>query len=409
MSMTGYSEHLRWLDDEQGPMIDLVTRWANVNSGTRNIPGLDTMLGLLDKEFLILGGTQEIIACEPQDLVNAEGRFVQEHLGRALRIRKRPAAEKQVFLGIHYDTVYGVDHPFQRCVRLDESRLCGPGVADAKGGLAIMLKALEAFEKSPWAAHLGWEVLINPDEEVGSPGSAGILAEAARDKLAGLVFEPSFPDGVFVGSRKGTGNFSAVFHGKAAHAGRDVSSGRNAINAMAEFILGLKSGLAGAPGVIVNVANVRGGGPLNIVPDLACCGFNVRVETARDRDAVEAVIAALAAEIEKREDLSVQILGRMMRPPKLLDGKTLLLFECLKQCGTELGIVVEWRPSGGASDGNLLAAAGLPTIDSLGPQGGNLHSAEEYLRVPSLTERAKLTALMLMKLASGAVAPYDRG
>ena len=407
--MTGYSEHIRWLDDQQGPMIDLVTRWANVNSGSRNIPGLETMLGLLEEEFGILGGTQEIIACEPQDLVNAEGRFVREHLGRALRIRKRPAAEKQVFLGIHYDTVYGVDHPFQLCERLDDSRLRGPGVADAKGGLVIMLKALEAFEKSPWAASLGWEVLINPDEEVGSPGSAGLLAEAAKHKLAGLVFEPSFPDGTLVGSRKGSGNFSAVFRGKAAHAGRDVSSGRNAINAMAEFILGLNSGLAGEPGVIVNVANVRGGGPLNIVPDLAFCGFNVRVETARDRNAVESVIATLTAQIEKREGLSVQIHGRMMRPPKLLDRKTLHLLECLKQCGTELGIVVEWKPSGGASDGNLLAAAGLPTIDSLGAQGGNLHSAEEYLLVPSLTERAKLTALMLMKLASGAVTTDDCG
>ena len=409
MNMTSYSEHIQWLDDQQGPMIDLVTGWANVNSGSRNLPGLETMLGLLEEAFRVLHGQQEVVALESKDLVNAAGQFVREPLGRALRIGKRPSAGKQVFLGIHYDTVYGVDHPFQRCEMLDDLRLRGPGVADAKGGLVIMLKALEALEKSPWAANLGWEVLINPDEEVGSPGSAGILAQAARNKLAGLVFEPSFPDGTLVGSRKGSGNFSAVFHGKAAHAGRDVSSGRNAINAMAEFILGLNSRLAGEGGVIVNVANVRGGGPLNIVPDQAFCGFNLRVETSRDRDLVESVIKAMTAQIDEREGLSVQIHGRMMRPPKLLDQKTLHLLECLKQCGRELGIEVKWMPSGGASDGNLLAAAGLPTIDSLGAQGGNLHSAEEYLLVNSLTERAKLTALLLMKLASGAVTTDDCG
>ncbi len=409
MSMTSYLDSIQWLDDQQEPMVDLLTSWSNVNSGTRNIPGLETMRGLLEEAFRVLDGEQQIVALEPKDVVNPEGRFVREPLGKVLRIRKRPSADKQVFLGIHYDTVYGVDHPFQLCERLDEGRLRGPGVADAKGGLAIMLKALEAFEKSPFAEDLGWEVLINPDEEVGSPGSGELFAEAARNKHVGLVFEPSFPDGTFVGSRKGSGNFSTVFHGKAAHAGREASLGRNAIHAMAEFIVRLNAGLAGESGVIVNVANVRGGGPLNIVPDLALCGFNVRVETPRDRDSVESVMNALTAQIDARDGLSIQVHGRMMRLPKPLDQKTLHLFECLKQCGTELGVAVTWMPSGGASDGNILAAAGLPTIDSLGARGGNLHSADEYMWVQSLTERAKLTALMLMKLASGEITTEGTG
>jgi glutamate carboxypeptidase len=402
-AMKDYLKYLKWLDDQQEPMADLVTRWAHVNSGSRNIEGLAIMLGHLDEAFAVLGGQREFIAFEPVDLVTPAGDFVREPLGKALRVRKRPAAAKQVFLGIHYDTVYPPDHEFQHCERLDEDRLRGPGVADAKGGLAIMLKALEAFEQCPWAENLGWDVLINPDEELGSAGSAAILAEMAKGKLLGLIFEPSFPDGTFVSSRKGTGNFAAEFHGRAAHAGRDVSSGRNAIDAMAEFILALNAEVAAEPGIIVNVANVKGGGPINVVPDQAFCGFNIRVESLSDRERAESIIAEVTAKIDDREGFSVHIHGRMMRPPKPLDPKTLYWLEILAACGAELGMPVAWKPSGGASDGNILAAAGLPTIDSLGVRGDNLHSSDEYLIVPSLTERAKLTALMLMKLASGAL------
>jgi glutamate carboxypeptidase len=383
-------------------MTELVTQWANVNSGSRNIAGLDTMLGILDEAFRVLGGTREIVAFEPVDLVTAEGDFVREHLGKALRIRKRPEAAKQVFLGIHYDTVFPPSHPFQQCERLDDVTLRGPGVADAKGGLVIMLKALEALEQSPWAEDLGWDVLINPDEELGSAGSGSLLADMAKHKILGLIFEPSFPDGTFVASRKGTGNFAAEFHGRAAHAGRNITGGRNAINAMAEFILALNAEVAQEPGIIANVASVRGGGPINVVPDLARCGFNIRVESMKDRTRAESIIAAVTAQINEHDGLSAQIFGRMMRPPKPLDAQTLHWFETLSQCGKELGIPIAWKPSGGASDGNILAAAGLPTIDSLGAKGNNLHSSDEYLIVPSLTERAKLTALMLMKVASGA-------
>ena len=186
--MKDYIKHISWLDDHQESMIELVIRWANVNSGSRNIPGLDRMLGLLEEAFGILGGDREIIAFQPVNLVTPDGGFVREPLGKALRISKRPGAAKQILLGIHYDTVYGADHSFQHCERLDENRLVGPGVADAKGGLAIMLKALEAFEKSPWAEHLGWEILLNPDEELGSAGSAGLWAEVAAKKLAGPDF-----------------------------------------------------------------------------------------------------------------------------------------------------------------------------------------------------------------------------
>jgi len=405
--MTDYSPHLSWLDGQRSAMIDLVRLWADQNSGSRNLLGLEKMLSLLQAGFAVLGGAMEIKELPPETLVTPEGMVHRMPLGKALRIKKRPDAPAQVFLGIHYDTVYAADHAFQRCEPPDENVLRGPGVADAKGGLAVMLKALEALEASPWKENLGWEVLLNPDEEIGSPGSAHLLAEAARRNHVGLVFEPAFADGSLVRARKGSGNFHVVIRGRAAHAGRDPQSGRNAINALAQFIVELNALFAGEKGIIVNVANVKGGGPANMVPDLALCTFNVRVETAEDQRKVRAGVAALTAKIDALDGIFMETYGGFGRPPKLFDDRTSALYGQVAQCAHELGIPIKWVDSGGASDGNILSAAGLPTIDSLGVRGAHLHSPEEYLALDSLTERARLTALLLMKLASGEIRPAD--
>ena len=120
-------------------MIDLLTRWANVNSGTQNLPGLNEVLTLLEEEFSKLGGENERITLEPQQLEDSAGTAVQVPLGRALLIRKRPTAPFRVLLCCHMDTVYAADHPFQKSVRIDDKILRGPGVTDAKGGIVVML------------------------------------------------------------------------------------------------------------------------------------------------------------------------------------------------------------------------------------------------------------------------------
>jgi glutamate carboxypeptidase len=394
-----HSPHLHWLAHQQQIMTDLLIRWAEVNSGSRNLPGLDCMLDLVDAEFRVLRGDREIIELDPAEVVHPDGHISREPLGRALRIRKRGDASFRVFLGIHYDTVYGPDHPFQKCERLDRKRLRGPGVADAKGGAIVMLKALEALERSPRALNIGWEVLINPDEEIGSPGSAVLMAEAAQRNHLGLVFEPAFPNGTLVSRRKGSGNFFSIIRGKAAHAGRNPEEGRNAINALAAFIVRLNRTFGREPGITCNVGSISGGGPLNIVPDLAVCGFNVRVATVDDQKRAGAALEALKEETNAAEGISMSVHGKMTRPPKPLDRPTLALMERLEDCGRELSMHLNWTSSGGASDGNTLAAAGLPTIDSLGVIGGNLHSPEEFMVLDSLTERATLVALLLMRLA----------
>ena len=140
----------------------------------------------------------------------------------------------------HMDTVYGADHAFQETRWIEEGVLNGPGVADMKGGLAVMLAALKAVERGRGADRLGYEVIINSDEEVGSPASAALLADAARGKRAALTYEPAaLPDGTLAGARPGSGNFDFVVHGRSAHAGRNPEDGRNALVAAAELALRL--------------------------------------------------------------------------------------------------------------------------------------------------------------------------
>ena len=138
------------------------------------------------------------------------------------------------------DTVFGEDHAFQKTRWLEDGVLNGPGVADMKGGLSVMLAALKAVEKSNSAERIGYEVVINSDEEVGSPASATLLAQAAAGKRAALTYEPAaLPDGTLAGARPGSGNFSFVVRGRSAHAGRNPEDGRNAIVAASELALRL--------------------------------------------------------------------------------------------------------------------------------------------------------------------------
>lgn len=401
--MPSFAPHLNWIESQRDRMCRLVAEWSNINSGSYNINGLQQMETALSQAFAGLGGDMKLIPLPPQGQIDSHGSTLLIPLGRAISIRKRPDAPHRVFAGIHMDTVYPPDSPFQRTLA-DGDTLRGPGVADAKGGLAVMLVALEALERSPYHRDLGWEILINPDEEIGSPGSAPLFVEAARRNQLGLIYEPALPDGTLVGQRRGSGNFTAVVRGRAAHAGRDYHLGRNAIHALADFIVALNQLAAGRTDLTISVGKIEGGGPVNVVPALAICRFNVRFDSPKAQHALEEYLQGIAAQINQRDGISLSLHGGITAPPKPLDDATLSLLEHIAACGKDLGLDIHWKSSGGVSDGNRLAAAGLPTVDTLGVRGGDIHSDREYCILDSLTERAALSALLLMKLGSGALA-----
>lgn len=376
---------------DQSALHDLLVQWAEINSGSSHLAGLATMRAALATEFARFAGA----VVEQVRLPTTEA--------CALRIRQRPDSPLQVLLSGHYDTVYDADHPFQTCRKLDEKTLNGPGVADMKGGIVVMLAALHEFEATPQASAVGWEVLLTPDEETGSAASRSVIEETAKRFDFALIFEPGRENGDLVQSRKGTGIFTVTCHGKAAHAGRSAD-GRNAIAGLAEFLVAAHRIPEDLGGVLLNIGSVRGGGAVNIVPDWAQAEINIRITRANDATAVLDRLHQLASPIRARDGYRLEIEGQFNRLPMESNPVSDALFAAWQQCGRELGLTpFSWAHVGGGSDGNLLAAAGLPCLDGLGPVGGHLHSADEYVLLPSLAERARLAALFLAKLSRGEV------
>jgi glutamate carboxypeptidase len=208
------------------------------------------------------------------------------------------------------------------------------------------------------------------------------------------------PSGDLAGARKGSGNFSLIISGKAAHAGREFHLGRNAISALADAMLDLEKINHGDHDITLNLGKVQGGGPVNIVPDKAICHFNVRVTSQNEADIAQAHIDNVVASVAEREGFSAQLVGKFTRPAKPATPQQEKLFELVTDCGSQLGLNIEFKATGGCCDGNNLAAAGLPNVDSLGVQGGNIHSHEEYVLLESLATRAKLSAMIMMRLAT---------
>ena len=378
------------------PMLDQVLAWSAINSGTRNLAGVAAIGRVLADAFAVLPGAVTLTAPDPVETVNADGtRALLDH-GQHLLVTVRPDAPLQMLFTGHMDTVYPVNHPFQQCVWREAGVLNGPGVADMKGGIAIMLAALRAVEASPMAAQLGYQVIIGADEETGSLSSARLIAEAARGKLAAFTYEPALPDGTLAGARGGTGNFSITVRGKSAHAGRNPDEGRNAVLAAADLALRLAA--ARSPTLAVNPARIEGGGPNNVVPELAILRVNFRPKDAaaiaRATDHLSACIAGVAAE----HDVTIDCHGGFNRPPKPISAAAARLFDTVRAAGADLGLAIAWRDTGGVCDGNNIAACGVPVVDTMGARGGDIHSSDEYLIVDSLSERAALSALAIARI-----------
>jgi glutamate carboxypeptidase len=378
------------------PMLARTEEWVAINSGTRNLAGLSAMADALAASFSVLPGTLTLLDPAPVETVTAEGRVEAIAHGRHLHLAVRPEARMQLLLTGHMDTVYPADHPFQQGKWLDDGRWNAPGSADMKGGLSLMLAALEAVEASG-NVQIGYEVLINSDEETGSFSSAALIAEAARGKLAALTYEPALPDGTLAGARGGTGNFSLVVHGRSAHAGRNPEEGRNALVAAADLALRLAE--AKAPGLAVNPARIEGGGPNNVVPDLAILRVNFRPKDASAIAKAQVAIDQAMAIVAVKHDVRIELHGSFNRPPKPIDPGAEKLFALVKQAGADLGLPIAWKATGGVCDGNNIAACGVPVVDTMGARGGAIHSPDEFLIPESLGERAALSALTILRLA----------
>ncbi len=383
-------------------MLDQVMSWCAINTGTANLDGLAAQADILADAFSALPGTVELVDPAPVTVIAPDGSEVEKPHGKHLVVRVRPTANRRILLTGHMDTVFPKDHHFQTLTWLEDGVLGGPGVADMKGGIAVMLHALMAFETTASAGSLGYDVLLNSDEETGSLASADLIAELARGKLAALTFEPAaLPDGTLAHARGGSGNYSVIITGKSAHAGRNPDDGRNAIVAAADLAVRLKA--LHCEEISVNPAKIEGGSANNVVPDHAVLRFNIRPKSNEAAEKFDQDLNDLLAMVEMAHEVGTHRHGGVTRPPKPVDDTAQKLFDLVRECGAELGLDIKWKSTGGVCDGNNIAACGVPVVDTMGVRGGSIHSPQEFLITDSLAERAALSARVIQRLSEGAI------
>lgn len=394
----------RAIDERAMAARRILRAWAAVNSGSFNLSGLHEM-GRLAEELLAdwTGARIRRIETPPVEMLRDDGRLESVKLADVLHAARRPAVARRVLLVGHLDTVFGPDDPFQDVRELDDERWNGPGVADMKGGILVMTLALAALEETSWAEAIGWDVLLNGDEEIGSPASAPLLPDFARRARLGLVFEPALDPHRLAGARKGSANIHYRITGRAAHAGREFAKGRNALVAAADLALRLDALNGQRTEVTVNPAVLHAGGAMNRVPATAVLRVNIRVPDADARAWVEEKLAEIEQMVAARDGITIRRLGGFHRPPKPLAPPLENLFAAVRRAGRVLGMDLAFVPTGGCCDGNNLWAAGLPNVDTLGVVGGAIHSDDEWIHLPSLAERAKLTLLILAGFAAGLI------
>jgi glutamate carboxypeptidase len=389
------------LSDEGEALIERTLAWSAINSGSREPAGLARMRAVLEAAFAPLPGALVLEPLDETPVIEADGRVTSMAHAPALRVTVRPEAPLKVALTGHYDTVFAAAHPFQTSWREPDGRLRGPGVADMKGGLVVMLAALQAFETLPAARAIGYEILLSPDEEIGSPASAPLLADLGRRAHVGMIYEPGLANGDIVSARKGSGSFSLVLAGRAAHVGRAFADGRSAITAAADAVLRLDALNARRDGVTVNCGAIDGGAPVNMVAERAVVRFNIRAPDAAAAAWAEAEVASVVAAVAARDGIGARLYGGFTRPPKPVTPAQAVVLGWAQAAAGDLGLDCGLSPSGGVCEGNNLFAAGCPNVDTLGPRGGALHSSDEFAIAESLAQRAQLSLLLLAGLAEG--------
>jgi glutamate carboxypeptidase len=275
--------------------------------------------------------------------------------------------------------------------RVDGERAYGPGVYDMKASLVVLLDAIR--RAGDVGARRAVRVFLTGDEEVGSVSARPHLEAAADGAAAALVVEPPTPRGDLKTARKGIGRFRLVVKGRAAHAA-DPSQGASAIDELAHQVLALKAIADAERGITVNVGVAHGGTAENVVAAHAEALIDIRVRRAEDRDVVERQLDALRTVVPGTD---LQLDGAWTRPPLEPSRGSDALFAQAREHGRGLGLDLHEASSAGGSDGNLVAAVGVPVLDGLGAEGHGAHARDENVLIDSLPVRAELLARILVE------------
>jgi glutamate carboxypeptidase len=286
----------------------------------------------------------------------------------------------------HLDTVWPAGTLAQMPWQLEAGRASGPGVFDMKAGVAVGMAVLAAMLRASRAAPVS--LLLVPDEEAGSGASRELTVSVARRHRQVLVLEPSL-DGAVKLARKGCGVFVVRFRGRAAHAGLEPEKGASALAELARFVAFLDGVAAPRDGTTLTATLASAGSAANVVPEKAVLTVDARAWSSAEADRVTRALRAYAP---GASGIDVAVEGGFDRPPLEPTPASEELYAQARRLAEELGFALGAARVGGASDGNFVAAAGVPTLDGLGPRGGGAHARDEHVLVTDLPLRAALLA-----------------
>ncbi|MBS1806896.1 MAG: M20 family metallopeptidase [Acidobacteria bacterium] len=299
----------------------------------------------------------------------------------------------QVLIVGHLDTVWPVGTLERLPFRVtEEGTAYGPGIFDMKAGIATVLHAIEAIGALNLKTKHPVTLLLTCDEEIGSKTSRALVEQEARRAVAAFVLEPPIPGGIVKTGRKGIGGFTLKVAGRAAHAGLDPSQGVNAIVELSHQVLRLAQLNDFERGITVNVGVTQGGTTSNVVPAEASAKIDFRFWTMEDGLRLEETIRNLQPTLDGAR---LELLGGINRPPMERSDKNLALYELAKNCAAELGFELGEGQVGGGSDGNFIAALGVPTLDGLGVDGAGAHAEHEHIILADIPRRAALLTKLI--------------
>ena len=392
---------VNWIQSQQAAMLHDLETYVNINTGTFNHAGLNRFRDLLETEFKNLGfetslnpgGEINLLTCHRMKMVFADHLLAQRSGG----------SSKKLLLNGHLDTVFPKDDEFQTMKVETNGTLKGPGVLDMKGGIVTLIYALRALHQSDRLDGTNISVFLNTDEEIGSLGSRSRIEELASEHDVGLIFEGSL-DHKMARQRKGLGQARIKVTGRESHAGAAHQDGVSANIELAHKVIELEALTDYGKKTTVNVGTIRGGEKRNTRPGCAEAFVDLRYVNNQDgldlKSKVEKIALTRYTHSPNFPDLpKSEVWAILHRPAKTIHPITDSLISEAMGLSTVIGEpIIGSYFSGGGTDGSLTQAKGLPTLDSLGPNGGGAHSSREWTTVSSLMARTQLAAVLIDRL-----------
>lgn len=316
-------------------------------------------------------------------------------VGEHLIIRAWPGESRHILLLGHTDTVHPIGSNKKNPTRIEGDRLYGCGIFDMKANIILMIEAISYLADQGVSPPCPVTILLSCDEETGSHTGRDLVEREAANAEICLVFEPSAEGRVKTG-RKGTGQYTLVSHGSPAHAGLEPEKGVNAVSEIVRQIECIHAVARPELGTTVNVCTISGGTTSNVIPEYAECEIDVRFTTMTEALRVDKSLRSLKP-FDAR--VKLELLGAINRPPLERTPQVAALFEKAKSIAASYDYEIDEIQVGGASDGNFVAALGVPVIDGLGLAGAGAHMLTEHILISDIADRATLLTHLIATAA----------